>query len=207
MTGNISEYSSGSLQQALILLILAFLALLLPFAFPEPAIASVQSGQAKIVDAGTVEINGHRYILDGIMAPALSRRCVLVWDDSRTRRSWDCGRQAASALKSLIGSRRVACKVLAPARFSQSVARCYIRRGNRLVNLSSWLVRKGWASSAHRDSDSYRREEKLARASRVGLWRAPAPQLQLSRLQVRRNARGITMILAARSKPRSGQAA
>ena len=72
-------------------------------------------------------------------------------------RAWSCGREAARALASRIGSRPVACEERDQDRYGQMVAVCRVRG----EDVNAWMVAEGWAFA-------YRRYGNVA----INYWRA-----------------------------------
>ncbi len=118
-------------------------------------------GQAFVIDGDSLKVAGHGVRLWGIDAVELHQTC------ERGGKSWDCGRSAKRALKTLIGRRVVACEVLTYDSYSRAVSRCRVAD----IELSSWLAERGWALDYRRYSGGrFAAEQRSARAKQLGIW-------------------------------------
>src|ERR1700726_4527289 len=104
--------------------------------FAPPAFADSLSGQASIIDGGTLEIHGTRIRLWGIDAPESSQLCR--GEDSLQYR---CGAKAANDLDAFIAKRPVSCSPISLDRYGRTVATCSVGG----ADLGDWLVRNGFA--------------------------------------------------------------
>lgn len=114
------------------------------------------AGNARVIDGDSLALGAERIRLQGIDAPELDQRCV-----GKTG-SYACGRQAAAALRQLIGQQSLACTGRQRDKYDRLLARC--RAGQTEIN--SMMVKTGWAISY----GGYAAEEVLAKQSRSGLW-------------------------------------
>ena len=94
------------------------------------------TGQPRIIDGDTIEVSGERIRLHGIDTPETNQRCL-----DRSRKRWDCGRRATSALKNLIGDQSVVCKGKERDRYRRLIGVCFVGQ----QNLNASMVRQGWA--------------------------------------------------------------
>ena len=74
------------------------IAMALTIIFPLSARSAEISGKPRVIDGDTIEVSGERIRLHGIDTPETNQRCL-----DRSRKRWDCGRLATSALIDLIG--------------------------------------------------------------------------------------------------------
>lgn len=136
------------------------LALLLAL-FPTIALADV-TGPARVIDGNTLEIVGQRVHLHGIDAPEADQQC-----QNKRGKPYDCGINAARALRLLIADEEVHCKGWHRDRHGNFMAVCTIGR----TDLNKQMVLQGWALADRRQSDDYFRAEKAARRIPEVLWK------------------------------------
>jgi len=118
-------------------------------------------GVANVIDGDTIKIHDQRIRLHGIDAPESSQEC-----HRRDGAAWGCGRQAALALRELIGQRPVTCVRQYADRYGRIVGVCSMG-GN---DINAWLVANGWAVAYRRYSSDYVGAETVARVSGLGIW-------------------------------------
>jgi endonuclease YncB( thermonuclease family) len=111
------------------------------------------AGLAFVIDGDTLDIGRDRIRLHAINAP---------------ERHEPGGLAATKALKSIIAGRPVRCVWDGSKTRGRYVAIC--RVGG--TDVARELVRKGYAAACPRFSTRYMRDEKAARAKRLGIWRA-----------------------------------
>jgi endonuclease YncB( thermonuclease family) len=126
------------------------------------AFADSVRGPARVIDGDTLEIGSTIIRLADIDAPELGQKC-----DGPKKLS-SCGRVAADFLAERIEGQQIECDVVAIDDYGRSIASC-IHNGEEL---SSWMVREGYALAFVRFSDRYAADEQAARAQQAGLWRA-----------------------------------
>lgn len=148
--------------RALLAASLASVCFLLAFPYPvaraTPAAPVV--GRATVIDGDTLEIRGQRIRLEGIDAPEARQSCV------QDGKRWPCGRRAAMALATRIGSAPVTCQSHRADRWQRVLATCRVGT----TDLSAWMVRQGWALAFRRYSKAHVTVEAEARALRRGIW-------------------------------------
>jgi endonuclease YncB( thermonuclease family) len=132
------------------------LVLLLSF----PALAD-DAGPARVIDGDTIAIGKVRIRFHRIDAPEIRQNCL------DGRKQWPCGREATVALTGLIGTKEIRCVKRDVDRYKRIVAVCYL--GD--LDLSTWMVRHGWAVAYRRYSVEYGSQEDAAKADGVGVWR------------------------------------
>ena len=124
----------------LLAFVLGFGGLLVQTEGPESTPARL-AGAARVLDADTLEIRGHRVRLDGIDAPEKRQAC------RRNGRRYQCGVAATQALRRRIGGQ--------------------MADG---TDLNGWVVEQGWALAYRRYSTRYVAQEERAQAAQAGLW-------------------------------------
>jgi endonuclease YncB( thermonuclease family) len=123
---------------------------------------AVTPGNVDIIDGDSFRRGEVEIRLYGIDAPEYRQTCR-----DEGGRDWNCGREAARALRDLVSRRTVECTGLDADRYGRLVARCTV--GNIVLN--SEMVRLGWAIAYARHGTPYGQEEEDARRRRRGIWR------------------------------------
>ena len=123
--------------------------------------AGTITGEARIIDGDTLQIEKKRIRLHGIDTPEMHQFCTF------NNQEWPCGERAKETLMALIGSHQVHCDKRDMDRYGRIVAVCFANG----INLNSSLVAGGWALAYRRYSRDYVDEEKEARKNRRGIWR------------------------------------
>src|SRR4051812_47329010 len=129
--------------------LLAVLALL-----ASPALAEI-NGEARVVDAGTVEIGSQLVRFYGVEAPPSAQVC------ERGGTTWRCGQDAEWALAERIERHWVLCDEQPADRAGIAQGVCYIG-GRSGINLNAWLVENGWAMAKPEEIPSYAALEQAA---------------------------------------------
>ncbi|MCY0147393.1 thermonuclease family protein [Hoeflea sp. G2-23] len=114
------------------------------------------SGVARVVDGDSLAIGKRRLRLMGIDAPEIAQNC------RRDGRDYDCGVEAATYLRGLVGANPVDCRAEGVDRYGRDLVRC-IAGGK---DLNEAMVRAGHAVAF----GDYRVAEAAARKSRSGVW-------------------------------------
>lgn len=117
------------------------------------------SGNATVVDGDSLRLSGADVRLAGIDAPEYRQQCR----DER-QQSYACGKQARTALVSMINGREVHCISVETDRYGRAISDC--KAGE--INLAREMVRQGWAI-AYRDF-RYSGVEVEARRAKRGIW-------------------------------------
>jgi endonuclease YncB( thermonuclease family) len=120
-------------------------------------------GALRVVDGDTLDVGGVRVRLEGIDAPESGQSCRRRWLGW-----WACGHEAAAALRRLTEGRAVRCDPRGTDKYGRVLAVCYADG----VDINAQMVRHGYAWAFIKYSQSYVREEALARAERLGIWQA-----------------------------------
>jgi endonuclease YncB( thermonuclease family) len=89
-----------------------------------------------VPDSGTLEAGDVVIKLNGIVASKADAQC-----QDEAGKSWPCGAAAKTALRQLIRARAVVCDLPGPGEHKSFTARCAVSG----TDLSTWLVRQGWA--------------------------------------------------------------
>ncbi|MBO6558934.1 MAG: thermonuclease family protein [Nisaea sp.] len=111
-------------------------------------------GTARVIDAGTLQIDKNVIRLFGIVAPGPRQKCL------RGSLPWLCGAAARTYLVELADGKQARCEAV-----ESFNARCIV--GDR--DLSNEMVRAGWAV-ADEAGTAYLPAEEKARAAKRGLW-------------------------------------
>lgn len=119
----------------------------------------------KVTDGDTIVLNGEKIRLEGIDAPELAQRCL-----SSSGKEYDCGKEAANALKALLSRGPVTCKGDVTDTYGRRLGTCY----SGGVNVNAAMVESGHAFAFVRYSSSYVAEEARARAGRIGMFAGTA---------------------------------
>ncbi len=115
----------------------------------------------QIVDADTIYAGDVKIRLSGIDAPEMDQLCL----DGRGK-NWNCGIEAKNQLSHFSNGRSWVCHLTGVDRYGRSLGSCTIEG----QDVSSWLVRNGWALAFKRYSLAYVSDEDYAREQRHGLW-------------------------------------
>lgn len=123
---------------------------------------TVTPGTIEVIDGDSFRRGKDEIRLNGIDAPEYRQTC-----HNENGREWNCGREAAHALRNLVSGRTVDCTGLDADRYGRLVARCTVGK----IELNAEMVRLGWAVAYTRHSKAYVREEEEARSDKRGIWR------------------------------------
>ena len=118
-------------------------------------------GRARVIDGDTLAIDGRPIRLEGIDAPEIKQSCR-----SPAGRRWPAGRIAATTLDRWLRGTLVSCRIVGRGRYGRLLGRCAADK----LNINDAMVRRGLAWAFVKYSRSYIAQEKLARASGVGVW-------------------------------------
>ncbi|WP_084165285.1 thermonuclease family protein [Skermanella stibiiresistens] len=113
-----------------------------------------------VIDGDTVEVSGIVHQLGGIDAPELGQRCL------NKSTLYECGHEAAFALRKMLGFMPVSCNPPSRDQGGGEV-QCVGRAGN----LALLLVQQGMAVAKPGASPEYSEAQRVAKDSRLGIWR------------------------------------
>jgi endonuclease YncB( thermonuclease family) len=113
-------------------------------------------------DGGTLQSGGVVIRLSGVAARAADATCK-----DEKGKTWRCGAAAKAALTRLIRSRAVTCELPKGGEHNIIIARCSVAG----TDLSTWLVRQGWAKPKDAKEPALAKAAEEAKAERIGLWR------------------------------------
>lgn len=124
------------------------------------------SGQPRIIDGDTLDVEGIRVRMQGIDALESDQQC------SRSGGGrYACGRAARDQLAELVGGREITCTPDGTQTHGRSVAVCTVSQGGREIDLNAAMVRSGYAFDCPRYSKGrYAEEEAEAKAEKAGAW-------------------------------------
>lgn len=123
---------------------------------------TVTPGTIDVIDGDSFRRGKDEIRLNGIDAPEYRQTCR----DEKAR-DWNCGREAARALRTLVAGRVVDCTGLDADRYGRLVSRCLVGK----MELNAEMVRLGWAVAYTRHGTLYVRQEEEARRDKRGIWR------------------------------------
>ena len=132
---------------------------------PAPAAPSVPTKlyyRVTVRDAGTLQLGGTIIRLAGITARDPEATCK-----DKKGKNWRCGAAGKSALAHLIHGRAVSCELPKSGRPRDFPARCNVAG----TDLSTWVVREGWAVPADPPEPALTEAADAAKKDGVGLWR------------------------------------
>lgn len=113
-------------------------------------------GIPEVIDGDSLALNGERIRLKGIDAPELGQTC------DRYGQRYDCGREARTKLRELVGSRKINCIGWQRDKYQRLLSICHTPS----QELNGGMVASGWAV-AYGD---YEVEEVSARGAKLGVW-------------------------------------
>jgi endonuclease YncB( thermonuclease family) len=117
-----------------------------------------------VPDSGTLEAGEVVIKLNGIVASKADAQC-----QDEQGKNWPCGAAAKTALRRLVGARAVVCDLPAPGEQKSFTARCAVSG----TDLSTWLVRQGWAKPNDRPEPALADAAEAAKSERIGVWQEP----------------------------------
>lgn len=137
-------------------------------------IAPKQSDTVTIIDGDSILLRTDKarqtIRISGIDAPEYHQICK----DEKAQ-EWACGKEARTALESIIAAGNLSCQIAARDRYHRAVGQCSVKD---ITDIGREMVRIGMAVSGAEASDSryndggpYLREEAEASRAKRGLWR------------------------------------
>ena len=147
-------------------LVAAALALIAPM----PAPAAELTGTAAVTDGDTFDIGPVSVRLHGIDAPEAGQLCTEPGGGT-----WACGTAATERLAGMVDGRAVRCTARDVDRYGRVIAVCGVEDGGAddPDDVGMLLVEEGLAWAFRRYSEDYAAHEDRARATGLGVWRAP----------------------------------
>jgi endonuclease YncB( thermonuclease family) len=125
-----------------------------------PAVAQIYLGSAQAVDGDSLNIGGSRFRLFGIDAVELRQTC------NRKEMQWQCGEEAASALRNLVDGMTVNCNQRDKDPYGRIVATCTVNG----QDIAEQMVSMGYAVALPNLSSAYIPAEKVAKSEQIGIW-------------------------------------
>jgi endonuclease YncB( thermonuclease family) len=123
--------------------------------------------KVKVLDAGTLEAGLPTEAvvirLEGIDTHEADETCKTT-----SGKTWPCGAKARAALTLFVRSRAVTCTVPQGATSNDLAARCSVMD----QDLSTWLVRRGWATPQGNSEPELAKALDAAKTEKLGLWQA-----------------------------------
>ena len=132
---------------------------------PLPAPSAAVSGQAKVIDGDTIDIDGVRIRLEGIDAPEATQTCGRRWIGS-----WGCGEAAATELAKLVTAQPVTCESRGTDKYGRMLGSCFAGG----LDINAEMVKRGLAWAFVKYSTAYQTVEADARARKAGIWQGEA---------------------------------
>jgi endonuclease YncB( thermonuclease family) len=118
--------------------------------------------KVRVIDAGTIQSDGIVITLADIAARDAKASCK----DAKGR-SWGCGAAGRIALTKLIRTRAVSCALPQGGEQKTFTARCSVAG----TDLSTWVVREGWANPKDPPEKALADAEDTAKKEKIGIWR------------------------------------
>jgi endonuclease YncB( thermonuclease family) len=118
--------------------------------------------KVRVIDAGTIQSGSTVITLADIIARDAKATCK----DAKGR-SWRCGEAGRVALMRLIRARAVSCILPQGGEQKAFTVRCSVAG----TDLSTWVVREGWANPKDSAEKALADAEDAAKKDKVGLWR------------------------------------
>jgi endonuclease YncB( thermonuclease family) len=115
-----------------------------------------------VPDSGTLQAGDVVITLNGIVANKADAQC-----QDKTGKIWPCGAAAQAALRRLVRARAVVCDLPERGEQKSFTARCAVSG----TDLSTWMVRQGWAKPNDPPEPALADAAKAAKSARIGLWR------------------------------------
>jgi endonuclease YncB( thermonuclease family) len=119
--------------------------------------------KVRVIDAGTIQSGSITVTLADIAVRDAKATCK----DAKGR-SWACGEAGRVALMKLIRTRAVSCALPTSGEQKSFAARCSVAG----TDLSTWVVRQGWANAKDTSVKTLADAEDAAKKEKIGLWRS-----------------------------------
>ena len=118
--------------------------------------------KVRVIDAGTIQSGGIVITLADIAARDAKANCR----DAKGS-PWGCGDAGHVALAKLIRTRAVSCVLPKGGEQKAFAARCNVAG----TDVSTWLVRQGWANPKEPSEKALADAEAAAKKEKIGIWR------------------------------------
>ena len=118
------------------------------------------AGSLKIIDGDTIILNGEKIRFSGIDTPELKQTC------KQGDLEVSCGMSAKMLLTEKIGNAVPKCISEAKDAYKRTLAECFVNG----ESLSKFLVRSGYAFAYRKYSTKFIKDEKFAKANKLGMW-------------------------------------
>jgi endonuclease YncB( thermonuclease family) len=137
-----------------------------------PLLAYEISSSARVNDDGTLRINGKTIHLYGLHIPKTNRTC------SSNRLPPVCGSRASVALDFKIQG-FVRCEIMNRNSDGSLIGWCRVKATyfDEGVDLSAYLLERGWAVALPDAPFEYQTLEKIARTRQFGIWGTPVDRI------------------------------
>lgn len=131
------------------------------------------SSSARVNEDGTLRIKGKTIHLYGLYIPETNRTC------SKNRLPPVCGSRASVALEFKIQG-FVRCEIMDRNSDGSLVGRCRVKASHfdDGIDLSAYLLEKGWAVALPDAPFEYQTLEKIARTRQFGVWGTPVDRIK-----------------------------
>jgi endonuclease YncB( thermonuclease family) len=154
-----------SLVDGLVFLSVLFIVVLLMQKFNVLAVDTFEFGAGKydVIDGDSLRKGQTEIRLVGIDAPEYRQSCT-----NGSGKAYPCGKEAASALRVLVGGSDVTCESHEVDRYRRALSTCHIKD----MNINQEMVRQGWAVAyaLRGDISDYALDENEARRLKRGVW-------------------------------------
>ena len=128
-----------------------------------PSVPTKLYYRVTVRDAGTLQSGSTTIRLTGITARDADATCK-----DKKGRNWRCGAAGKSALAHLVHARAVSCELPKSGKPKDFPTRCNVAG----IDLSTWVVRQGWAVPADPPEPALAEAAEAAKKDGAGLWRA-----------------------------------
>tara|TARA_A100001015_G_scaffold46394_1_gene51175 strand:+ start:1076 stop:1627 length:552 start_codon:yes stop_codon:yes gene_type:complete len=117
----------------------------------------------RVVDGDTIYIGKNKYRFSGIDAPEIKQTC------EKDGALFLCGAKAKEVLQNKISGHKVTCvEEEEKDYYKRILAECFVNG----ESLSAYMVRSGYAFAFRKYSKKFIKDEKFAKANKLGLWKS-----------------------------------
>jgi len=118
------------------------------------------ANSVRVGDGDTIVLNGEKIRFSGIDTPEIKQTCI---EDNQ---EVGCGMSAKMLLVKKIGNNTPECISEGKDVYKRTLAECFVNG----ENLSSFLVRSGYAFAYRKYSTKFIKDEDFAKANKLGMW-------------------------------------